>query len=259
MVDPERLLLATQAERWLIFVMAAWGGILMIRSAMSARSRDELAEVAGRGNEERERSRIERADDARERIPAVAHYILAAISFATACALLANVVPVTVAYATLCLVLAARSVVDQIAEERATRRRSAVLGRSRRTDPVLLIWIGAAAVSALALLPSVLVQADRMAAIVVTLCAATLVAAAWRIATAPPLLIGDDLEAEQVVDRETRAIRTGKACFFAIAASAMFLSFNGSPIASAIMIGDLGLFVWMRFYAHRLTRTPLAS
>jgi len=258
-VDPERLLVATQMERWLVFAMAVWGGIFMIRSAVSAASRAGLAEVTGPGNEECEQSRIERADNARERVPAVPHYILAGLSFGTACASLANAVPPTVAYALLCLVLAARSIVDQVAEECAPRRRSAVMGRSRRVDPVLLIWVVLAAVSALLLVPWVLVQTDRVAAIVVTGCAATMVAVAWRIASAPPLLLGDDLEAEQIVDRETRATRTGKACFLAIAASAVFLSFSGSSVASAMILLGLGLFAWMRLYAHRLSRTPLAS
>lgn len=259
MVDPERLLNAMQAERWLVFALGVWGGIFMIRSAISARSRAELTEMPRSGNEESEQRRIKRADDARERVPAMPHYILAGLSFGTACVLLANVVPPTVAYALLCLVLAGRSIVDQVAEERASRRRSTILGRSRRVDPVLLIWIVLAALSALLLVPWALARTDRFAAIIVTACAATMVAVAWRIANAPPLLLGNDLEAEQIVDRETRAIRTGKVCFFAIAASAMFLSFGGSSVASAIMILGLGLFIWVRWYAYRLSRTPLES
>jgi len=249
----------THAERWLVLTLAVAGGILFLRSATSAGSRGGFTEVLEPGSEGCEQSRIERADNARERAPALPRYVLAGVSFGTACALLANAVPPTVAYAILCLVLAARRIVDQIAEERATRRRSAVLGRSRRVDPVLLIWIGLAAVSALFLIPWVLDQADRVAAIVVTGCAATMVAVAWRIASAPPLLLGHDLEAEQIVDRETRATRTGIACFFAVAASAVFLSFSGSSVAPAIMLLAFGLTVWTRLYARRLGRTPLAS
>ncbi len=259
MVDAERLLVATQAERWLVFAMAVWGGIFMVRSAMSAGSRAGSAEMVEPGSDGCEQGRIERADNARERVPAVPRYVLAGALFGAACALLANAVPPTVAYAILCLVLAARCVIDQIAEERATRRRSAVLGRSRRVDPVLLVWMGLAAVSTLFLLPWVLDQADRVAAIVVTGCAATMVAVAWRIATAPPLLLGDDLEAEQIVDRETRTTRTGMACFFAVAASAVFLGFNASSVAPAILLLGFGLATWMLLYARRLGRTPLVS
>ena len=126
-------------------------------------------------------------------------------------------------------------------------------------DPVLLIWMGLSAVCIAFLLPWVLDQADRPAAIVVTGCAAMMLALAWRIASAPPLLLGDDLEAEQIVDRETRAIRTGKACFFAIGASAMFLIFSGSSVGSPIMLLGLVLAVWILLYARRLGRTPLIS
>ncbi len=258
-VDSERLLVATQAERWLFFAMAVWGGIWFLRSAMSAGSRAGSSGTVEPGSDGCGQSRIERADNARERIPAVPRYILAGVSFGTACALLANVVPPTVAYAILCLALAARCVIDQIAEERATRRRSAVLGRSRRVDRVLLIWMALAAVSTLFLIPLILAQADRVAAIVVTGCAAAMVAVAWRIATAPPLLLGDDLEAEQIVDRETRATRTGMACFFAVATSAVFLGFNGSAVAPAFLLLGFGLAAWMLLYARRLGRTPLVS
>lgn len=259
MVDPERVLLATELERWLVFAMAVWGGVNFLRSAMSASYRFERPEVAEPGSAGCEQSRIERADGARERRPALPRYVLAAVSFGAAVALLADAVAPTVAYAILGLVLAARCIIDQVAEERATRRRSTILGRSRRVDPVLLIWVLLAAASTLFLIPWVLDQGERLAAIVVTGCAATMVALAWRIASAPPLLLGDDLEAEQVVDRETRVTRTGMACFFAVATSAVFLGFNGSDVGVPTMLLAFGLVAWFRLYARRLGRTPLTS
>lgn len=251
--------MVVDAERWLVLTLAVAGGIFFLRSAMSAGSRAGFADVLEPESAGCEQSRTERADHERERSPALPRYVLASVCFGTAFALLANAVPTTVAYAVLCLALAARCIVDQLAEERARRRRSTVLGRSRRVDAVLLIWMSLAAVSVLLLIPWVLDQTDRAAAAVVIGCAATMVAVAWRIASAPPLLLGYDLEAEQLVDRETRATRTGMACFFAVAAAAVFLSFSGSAVAPAIMLLAFGLAVSMRLYARQLGRTPLAS
>jgi hypothetical protein len=241
-----------EAQRLLVLGLAVGGGIVFLQSAVSARASALSAPAC-------EQSRIERADNVRERRPALPRYVLAGVSFATACALLAYAIPPTVAYAILCLVLAARCIVDQIAEERAPRRRSAVLGRSRRVDPVLSIWIAFAAAATLLLIPWVLNEPNRAAAIVVAGCAAAILAVAWRIATAPPLLLGNDLEAEQVADRETRATRTGMACFFAVAAVAAFLGFNRSSLSPAMLLLGFGLFGWMRIYARQLSRTPLAS
>jgi hypothetical protein len=247
-----------QVERWLVLTLAVAGGIMFLRSAVFAASRTSATDEPEPGSEGREQSRIERADDARERTPALPRYVLAVVSFGTAGALLASAIPPTVGYAILCLTLATRCIVDQIAEERAPRRRSALLGRSRRVDPVLSIWIGVGLISALSLVPSVVDAGDRPAAIMVAGCAVAMLAVAWRIAIAPPLLLGDDLEAEQVVDRETRATRTGAACFVAVAAVAVFFGFTGSSLSLVMLPLAFALFAWMRLYARQLGRTRLA-
>ncbi len=258
MTEASGLQLVAQTERWVVFGTAVFGGTVLVRSALRAASNSGRHPVEP-GTQACEESRIDRADRARERTPAMPRYVLAGLAFAIAGALLADVVTPTVAYAFLCLSLAARFVIDQVAEERAPRRRSALLGRSRRIDPVLLIWIGVAALSSLLLVPWVLDEAGRVAAIVVIACAATMVALAWRIASAPPLLLGTDLEAEQIVDRETRATRTGAACFFAVAAVAVFLGFSRSPLAPSMLLLSFAMAAWSRVYARRLGRTPLAS
>jgi hypothetical protein len=61
------------------------------------------------------------------------------------------------------------------------------------------------------------------------------------------------------VDLETRATRTGMACFFAVAVTFVFLSFSGSSLAPAFVALAFGLVAWSRLYARRLGRVPLAS
>lgn len=235
-------------------------GIVYLWWAMTAGTRPRSGDTS--------QGRVQRADDARERRSALARYIVAGVGFSTAGALVAHAVPPAVAYAILCLALAGRVVADQISEERAPGRRSALLRRSRRVDPVLLTWIGLAAASPLLLIPWIQDERDRAVAIVVVACVAAMVLVAWRIASAPPLLFGNDLEAEQVVDSETRAIRTGNTCIVTFAPVIFFIGFvggssssahNSSGLFLALLMLWAGLFVWKVIYTRHLSRAPLAS
>lgn len=248
---------------------AIFVGIVYLRSAVAAGSRMRDGDVIERRSEASERDRFQRADDARERVSALPRYGVAFVGFGMACAVLAHVVPAPVAYAILALALVLRSVADLVSEERAPRRRSAFLQRSRRVDPVFLTWICLAAGSSLFLVPYVLGGDYRAVAIVVAACVAAMSVVAWRIASAPPILLGNDVAAEQVVDHETRAIRTGNTCFVTVGAVFVFTCFVGnSPgvaqhhvdalITTQFAIG-VGLYVWKTIYARHLSRTPLAS
>lgn len=83
----------------------------------------------------------------------------------------------------------------------------------------------------------------------------------------PPLLFGKDLEAEQVVDRETRVLRTGNACFLTVIAVMPFIAFMGGQqgfIDHRFEVWGLEalwivLFALARLYARHLARTPLTS
>jgi hypothetical protein len=253
---------------------AFFTGVLFLRFAISANSRFTLRDALQATGTESGQSRIQRADENRERVSPVARYVVSAVAFIVGAALLAHVVTPALAYAVLCLVLAARAVADQVAEERAPRRRSAVLGRARGIDPVLLTWIALTGASALALVPWLLDPAYRFAAVIAAGCVLTMLWLAWRIASAPPLLFGNDLQAEQVVDRETRAIRTGKTCFLTLCAVTVFTSFVGLPfhfvvygityhginvLAPALLVLCAALWMWKSFYVRHLTRTPLAA
>jgi uncharacterized membrane protein YqjE len=242
-----------------VVVAALYGGVVYLRSAISESSSHEALQ---RGSELSQQDRIQHADDERERPSAISRYIVAGVCFGTACTLLVRAIPPIVGYAIVCLAYVAQIVQAQIAEERAPRRRSVLLGRSRRVNSVLATWIGLAAVYSLLLIPWVLDDAYRGVAILVGACVVTMLVVAWRIATSPPLLFGNDLEAEQVVDRETRAIRTGKTCFFAIVTVFVFIGFAYGPSipgAAALLLVPAGLAAWTRIYARRLSRTPLTS
>lgn len=238
--------------RVLVIAWALYCGVTFVRSAISAPSRE------GEGSE---RSPIQRADADRERKDANARYAGAIIALCMAGALAAHVVSLVIAYAVLCLVFAGRSAADQIAEERAPRRRSALIGRSRMMDPILVTWMVLAGLASLVLIPWFQSDAYRVATGVVALCVLVMLGIAWRIASAPPLLLGSDIEAEEAVDRETRAIRTGNACFSALAAVFFFMAFVGepAPFALAVVLLFFGLVAWKSLYVRHLSRTPLVS
>ncbi|MBV9270913.1 MAG: hypothetical protein JO165_07465, partial [Candidatus Eremiobacteraeota bacterium] len=117
------------------------------------------------------------------------------------------------------------------------------------------------------LIPWLLNDSYRIAAAFVTVCVLIMVFVAWRIASAPPLLFGDDLAAEQVVDRETRAIRTGNTCFLTVGSVAIFVGFIGGQqgfidhrfVVWTLQLLWIGLLAWKSIYARRLSRTPLAT
>ncbi len=243
-----------------LWVYALLVGIVYLRWAMTAGTGPRSADSS--------RGRVECADDARERRSAPARYVVAGVAFSMAGALVAHAVPPALAYAILCLALAGRAVADHMTEERAPRRRSALLRRSHRVDPVLMTWIGIAAASSLLLIPWIQGGTDRAVAVAVLACVTAIVLVAWRIATAPPLLFGNDLEAEQVVDSETRAIRTGNTCIIAFAPVIFFIGFVGDSsntghhnfeLFLALLALWGGLFIWKVVYTRHLARAPLPS
>ncbi|HET9028998.1 MAG TPA: hypothetical protein VFN49_02390 [Candidatus Aquilonibacter sp.] len=233
-----------------------WG----IDAAREARSR-----AAERATVSSQSDRLKLADDARERRSPAARYAVSAVGFLVAAVVLSHRITPSIGYALLCLALVARCITDQVVEERAPRRRSALLGRSRHVDPVLLGWIVIAALASLILIPFILDPASRLTAATIALCISAMLAVSWRIASAPPILSGDDLEAEQVVDSETRAIRTGNTCVLSLAALTAFVFISGlpggvdrlsalvPPLAGAVLLG------WKTLYARSISRTSLAS
>lgn len=254
--------LAATAQNWAVIAGALYGGIVNLRRAIAKGSRSRSGNTVQRESELSKQDRIEHADDEREVPSALRSYVVAGVCFGIACATLAQAVPPIVGYAILCLAFAARIAQVQIAEERAPRRRSVLLGRSRRVDPVLATWIGLSALYSLLLVPFIFDEPSRGPAIVVAACVATMVVVAWRIANAPPLLFGRDIEAEQIVDRETRASRTGTTCFFATVTVFVFIGFVWGPTIleeAALALVWVGLLVWKSLYARHLSQTPLAS
>ena len=208
--------------------------------------------------------RFTRAANARDRgASGLPDFVVAAVFLVTACVQFFHPLPVAAVYAILCLVLAFRLIAGLLVEERerSRRRRAALLQRSPRVEGVLAVWIGLAATSTVLLLPSLTAGPDRISAFLVAGCCVAMAVVAWRIATAPALLSGDDVEAELLLDRTRRIRRTGLVCMVAVG-SVFFLAISAGEPRN---FGYTGIFVWVVLgawlivYLRHLYRTPLPS
>jgi hypothetical protein len=208
--------------------------------------------------------RFEQAANTRDRgATGLPDYVAACVFFLIGCAVLTHVLSLTVAYGFFCLAAASRLVAGLLAEERerARGRRAALLQPAPRIDPVLLVWIALATLTTLVFVPSLLVADQRAVAGIVAISVALIVFLAWRIATAPTLLSGDDVEAELVVDRTRRIRRTGSTALVAIAAASFYASI-GAGSKTLFLVG-MALYaviaIWLMIYLRLASRTLVPS
>jgi hypothetical protein len=161
--------------------------------------------------------------------PPYAHTFFATASVAfviTALVLLQTVSPV-VGYSLLCLALAGFQLAHLLQDERARaqRRRVALLAPRPAADAVPTVWVALAVATGLMLAPYVFLDERRVAAVIVATCAFVTAGIAWRIATAPRQLFGEDLRYERVRDRYSRTRRAGVTAVVAMGTIMVFISF----------------------------------
>jgi hypothetical protein len=205
--------------------------------------------------------RFDQAANARDRgLTGLPDYVTAGVFFLIGCGVLAHIFSPAVAYGLFCLTAACRPAAGLLVEERerARGRRAAFLQRAPRIDPVLLVWIALAALSMVVFVPSMLVAEQRFAASIVAISVALMIFLAWRIATAPTLLTGDDVEAELVVDRTRRIRRTGSVALVATGA-AFFYAMIGEGSLNLFLVGfvlyaviGVSLMIYLRIASRTL-------
>ena len=200
---------------------------------------------------------------------AAARYAIAAASFVIAALVALGGLAPVVGYSVLCLSLATVFLADLVQEERAHRRRVASLSPRAAADRVPTVWIAITLLATLTLVPYVLGGVDVVPASIAVACALAMVAIAWRVASAPTQLTGEDCQGdpqtEHLRDRASRARRTGLTCVVAIGSIALFIGFvNATPPA----VGGLGritviemllvwaaLWVWQAWYVRRVSQS----
>ena len=155
----------------------------------------------------------------------IARWIACVTGIVAAIFALTGLVAPVVAYSALCLSLVVVYLGDLYLEERSRRQRVASLTPRRPLDFVMATWVVTVSLSILLLIPYFLDGATRGAAFIVALSAIAMACVAWRIASAPTQLAGVDLPVERIIDRGTRAARTGMTTVLAVGLVFAFTSF----------------------------------
>ncbi|MHB8433301.1 MAG: hypothetical protein ACYC8W_07070 [Candidatus Tyrphobacter sp.] len=201
--------------------------------------------------------------------PSWPRYGVAVVAFALAALVLLGIVQPVIGYAVLCLAMVSVFVADLAYEERARRRRIASLSPRPRADLVPASWAILAALSAFMVAPYAVESSARAAAIIIGMCTLVMAAMAWRIAAAPEQLAGRDPRAERILDRASRARRSGLTSALAVGIVFVLASFFNenesralvTPLEFAINFTSLGvwagIWAWQALYVRRLTRAAM--
>jgi hypothetical protein len=103
----------------------------------------------------------------------------------------------------------------------------------------------------------------------VGICALVMAGIAWRIASAPVQLRGDDVQSERLRDRASRSLRAGMSAVLAIGSIFVFLSFVNASLPTVPPLQRMlplvsfvtwaALWAWVMLYWRRLNRLTCAA
>jgi hypothetical protein len=189
-----------------------------------------------------QQERLSRVVDARERAEGIsANYgrLLGVAAILLAALEAIRAIPPILPYALFCLSVATITLLAYLQFHRAVVRRVALLVRRSPFTALPGVLIGAIAFSFLAMIALGAYPPERFGALVVAASTLLLGIVAWRIATAPALLVGVDPQLEYAVDERVRIGRARStanlACapaFVAIALAASLLPLRRPIIAA---------------------------
>ncbi|MGD1065944.1 MAG: hypothetical protein ABR975_03945 [Vulcanimicrobiaceae bacterium] len=191
-------------------------------------------------------------------------FIVVSVSLVIAALILTRVLSSVVGYAMLCLALVGSQLVNLLREEHAHRRRVASLIPRPAADAVPTVWVAIAVASVMMLAPYVILGEERVAALLVGLCAIAMAGIAWRIASGPVQLHGDNIRYERMHDRALRSRKAGLSAVIAIGAIYAFICFVNVGLSAVLPLQRLlvpvafvtwaGLAAWVWLYSHHLDR-----
>ncbi len=189
-------------------------------------------------------------------------YLVAPFALVIAALVGLSVLAPVIAYGVLCLGMVS---VYLAREERKRRQRVASLAPRPAADSVSMVWVAISALSVLMLTPYVVFGQQRLAAIIVGVCSLGMSLIAWRIASSPEQLTGEDIRLERTRDRAYRLRRSGLTATLAIGIVFVFMSFVNAelpvvlPVQTILnytsLIMWLALWAWETWYVYRLDRS----
>jgi hypothetical protein len=153
--------------------------------------------------------------------------VTASVAFVIAVLVLLQAISPVVGYGLLCSTLAGFQLADLLQDERARvqQRRVALLAPRPAADVVPTLWVALAAAAGLMLAPYVFLDEQRVAAVIVGFCTFVTAGIAWRIASAPRQLFGEDVRSERMRDRYSRTRKAGLTAIIAMGTIVVFISF----------------------------------
>lgn len=195
------------------------------------------------------------------------HFLVALASVVVAGLVVFRVASPIVGYALLCLALACFQLCDLLQDEGARRRKVASLVPRPAVEPIPVVWIALVVGSVALLAPYVLLAQERAAALV-GMCALVMAGIAWRIASAPVQLHGENVRSERMRDRAWRFRKAGVCSVVAMGSIFAFITFVNSALPEVLPLQRLLLHVsfvtwaasgaWVILYAYRLDRLSRA-
>jgi hypothetical protein len=147
-----------------------------------------------------------------------------------------RIISPVIGYSLLCLALAGFQLADLLQDERARarQRRVALLSPRPAAELIPTIWVALAVAAALMLAPYVILDKQRFAAVIVAICAFVMAGIAWRIASAPRMLFGQDVRYERMRDRYFRARKSGLTAVIAMGSIMVFTVFVNYDLHTAL-------------------------
>ena len=197
------------------------------------------------------------------------HFAVASVALVIAAFVLLGVVSPIIGYATLCVALACFTLFDLLQDEHTRRLRVASLAPRPTAEFVPTVWIAISMASVLLLVPYVTLGEQRGAALIVGIGALVMAGIAWRIASAPVQLYGEDIRSERMRDRASRSRKAGVTATVAVGTVFAFISFVNSGLPAVLPLQRLFLTVsfltwaclgvWVVLYSLYLGRLSSSS
>lgn len=163
-----------------------------------------------------------------------ANFLVAFAALALAVLILLQAVSPVVGYSLVCLAEAGFQLFDLLQDERTRRRRVASLAPRPAAETVPTVWVALAVACGLMLAPYVILDEQRGPAFVVAACAFAMASIAWRIASGPVQLYGDDIRSERLRDRASRSGKAGVTAVVAMGSVMAFISFVNYDLSTVL-------------------------
>ena len=200
---------------------------------------------------------------------ALSRFVVAFVAIAVAVLVFVPIISPVVGYGMLCLALVSVFLFDLLREEHTRRRRVASLTPRAAADVVPSVWVAITVSSVLMLAPYVVLGEQRAAALMVGVCAFVMAGIAWRIASAPVQLDGEDIHIERIRDRASRSRKAGLTAVLAIGIIFVFISFVNSDLPAVLPVQRIlllvsfatwaGLWAWVTLYWRYLDGLSLSA